>query len=174
MSRNIINFRISPEVERKLEQLKKEGCITNVSAFMNALILDYGRPSDTERYIRTIPDDVLSVYKDSPFGLEQIIKIDSRPFCDLSIKRHAEIKRIIEENGMHYFYFPISDKDLYMAIIACNKEEASIKFQRYYVWNSQDNQYVRTSLPLPQYRYDIIRKNIIIIENEASHGYTDK
>lgn len=160
---NIINFRATPEARQKLEQLKQEQGIRNVSAFINGLIVDYQNRDDGHTLVRTIPDEAVTIYGNKAIGLLQSVKLSSKPFCDLNIRKHAEAKSVIEANGMGYYYFHIHD-DLYMAIIACNQEEASIQFQRYYTYDREGNKYVRTSLPLPQYRYDAVDKNVIIIE----------
>lgn len=166
---NIRSFRITPESERILERLKQEKKISNTSEFINQLICAYIKPQPTPRDVsdvlvsmRTIPEKAVSAYL-SGGSIEENIRLNSIPFCHMNIKRHSEAKKIIEQNGMGYFYFPVND-DMSMAIIACNREEASIQFQQYYLYNNESRQYVRTSAPLPQYRFDPNNKNIIIIE----------
>lgn len=160
---NNINFRITPENMEKLEYLKQQQEIQNISAFMNRLILEYKDLSRDHVSIRTIPEEGLQIYRNPKTGLEESVRLYSKSFSQLSIKKHAEARKVIEDNGMGYFYFPIN-KDLSMAIIACNKEEASILFQRYFIYDKASKEYVRTGLSLPQYRYDLNDKNIIIIE----------
>ena len=159
---NIVNFRLSPESEQKLEALKKDKHIVNVSAFMNELILSYQESKTMVQSVRSIPEEGIEIYK-GKIELTDSVKLYTRPISELNVRRHAEIQAVLEKNGMGYFYFKINN-DLSMAIIACNREEASILFQRYYIYDKQQKEYVRTSVPLPQYRYDVVDKNIIIIE----------
>lgn len=162
---NIINFRITPEAKEKLQAIKNLKKTTNVSSIINGLLIDYKENTSSHNHvsIRTIPEVNLEIYTSDKIDIEQSVRLYSRSFSELSIKRHAEIKSILEKNGMGYFYFPINE-ELYVAIIACNKEEASIQFQKYYIYDKEEKRYIRTLLPLPQYRYDPTDKNIIIIE----------
>ena len=166
MAKEIISFRISEDAFNKIKQLKKEKKISSTAEYLNGLIIqDAGSISSikNKKEIRVIPEEGINCYIDFNYGVEEKIKISSMLFCNMSIERHAEARKIIEENGLEYFYFPVA-KDMSMAIIAANKEEASIQFQRYYTMDKDTGQYERTSVSLPQYRYDPINKNVIIFE----------
>ena len=65
---------------------------------------------------------------------------------------------------MDYYRFKI-DEDNYISIIAVNREEASVEFSRYYM-KAENKEYVRTSVPLPVYRFDVKNKVVIIIASE--------
>ena len=65
---------------------------------------------------------------------------------------------------MDYYRFKI-DEDNYISIIAVSREEASVEFSRYYM-KSENKEYVRTSVPLPVYRFDVKNKVVIIIASE--------
>lgn len=164
MAKEIISFRISEDAFNKIEQLKKEKKISSTAEYLNGLIMqDTGPTSNLKKEVRVIPEQGINCYIGFDFDIVTKIKISSTLFCNMSIKRHAEARKIIEQNGLGYFYFPVA-KDMSMAIIAANKEEASIQFQRYYTMDKETGEYERTSVSLPQYRYDPINKNVIIFE----------
>lgn len=162
MPKEIISFRISEDAFNKIERLKKEKKISSTAEYLNGLIMNDTSPAsnDNKILIRVIPEESINDYSVDM----RSIKRYSMPFCNLNIRRHAEARKIIEQNGLAYFYFPITN-DMSMAIIAANREEASIQFQRYYIIDNKTGQYERTSVPLPQYRYDISKKNVIILES---------
>lgn len=166
MAKEIISFRISEDAFNKIEQLKKEKRISSTAEYLNGLIMQDTGPASSiknKKEVRVIPEQGINCYIGFDFDIVTKIKISSTLFCNMSIKRHAEARKIIEQNGLGYFYFPVA-KDMSMAIIAANKEEASIQFQRYYTMDKETDEYERTSVSLPQYRYDPINKNVIIFE----------
>lgn len=167
MAKEIISFRITPEAAACLDKLKETLKQTSTE-ILNSLITSNRNENTNSKQIqvfRTIPEDSLDDYLSSKLDPMTKAKMSSVPFCSMSIKRHAEAKCILEKEGFHYFYFPV-EKELYMSIIAVNKEEASMQFQKFYTYDKEAKSYVRTSCPLPQYRYDIKHKNIIIFEYE--------
>lgn len=161
---NIITFRASQEALSIIEKLKAEKKVTNVSEFINERICSYREHAAYEQPVtRFIPAEGIDNYMESHLGLDEAVRQYSQPFSRLSISKHAEIKSIIEENGLGYYYFKV-DEDCSLSIIAANKEEASMQFAEYFTYSKTDKRYVRTMKPLPQYRYDVKTKTIIIIE----------
>ena len=172
MAKDIYSFRISPEAKQRLEQLKADGVINNPPDFINSIIMSYNGKADgcnASPVIRVVPEEGMECYKAKDgYDTMDIVKFNSIPFCSMNIKRHAEARKIIASGGMDYFYFPV-DKEMCisMAIIAASIEEASILFQKYYTYDRESGRYVRTAYPLPQYRYDPTRKNVIIVEYDV-------
>lgn len=165
MAKEIVSFRITPEASARLEKLKEQLKQTSTEV-LNAIIMSNGvdNSNNEKPRLRTIPEDALKDYFREPDILDYI-KTHSLPFCGISIKRHAEARKIIQNEGMDYFYFSVDD-DMSMAIIAANKEEASMQFQKYYSYDKEAGRYVRTSHLLPQYRYDPSNTTVIILEYE--------
>ncbi len=166
---NIITFRATQETLELFSKLKSEGKMSNTSEFINERLLSYNK--DTSAYtcvIRTIPEDLYPLYKQDPLHKQDpllVVKLHSRPISELSVKRLAEIRNLIDAEGLQYHYFKI-DSDNTVSFIAANREEASRQFQEYFIWNEQEKRYLRTLRPLPQYRYDSMHNAIIIIQFE--------
>lgn len=157
---DIINLRPTPETAPIIEHHKSEG--TNISRWINDLIIGAGNHTNgTSRMIYTIPEDGINLYDSTKLTIDQMISLNSVPFSRLSVARYKEANDIIRNAGMDYHHFKIDD-DNNIAIIAVNREEAYLEFSRYYI-KSGNEEYVRTSVPLPVYRFDVKNKVVIMI-----------
>lgn len=159
----IINFRPTPDVAQMIESQKAKG--VNISRWINNLLIGADKQADSlNLQIYTIPEDGINLYDSTKLAIDQMISLHSLPFSRLSISRYREANDIIKQASMDYYRFKI-DEDNYISIIAVNREEASVEFSRYYM-KSENKEYVRTSVPLPVYRFDVKNKVVIIIASE--------
>lgn len=158
----IVNFRPTAEAALIIARQKEEG--TNVSRWINNLITGKGNEEKSgSMSIYTLPENGIDLYDSRKMDTLQMVTLHSVPFSRLSIKRHKEARGVIESCGMEYHYFRV-DADNYISIIAVNREEASMEFARYYA--KVEGEYVRTSVPLPSYRFDVENKVVIIIASD--------
>lgn len=166
MAKDIIfNFRPTPEAKSIIEAFLDEGY--NKSQFINEAIINYNHSKTVEKYTAvysTIPEGSISMYG-GKLGIEANIKLYTRPLYDLSLKKLKEAIEIIKTNGLDYFRFQIDDETSVSLISSC-EEEARIKLQQYFFYDKDKKTYYRTSRPLPQIRYDLKDKNVIVINYE--------
>lgn len=152
---NIVTFRITPQAAEKIDRLKAEKKIASTSEYINQLICcEVQTPCDMESRIRFIP---------CPEKPDKSLLATGIPLCELSLVKYSEAMKVIENSGMGYFTFTV-DNDIRMTIIACNKDEASMQFIKYWVYSEEQKRYLRTGKPLPRYLYNTKAKTVIIVE----------
>ena len=156
----VITFRPAPETQDILARVKAEG--GNISKFLNNLILSKGNGRSVSWLFSFFPEDNNAALRQ--MGRENILTYTA-PIGILSARRYKEFVGVLKQEGMDYFYFRIDD-DHTIGIVAANREEASIQFAQYYTYDRQTKEYDRTSIPLPQVRYHIASRTVVIITSE--------
>lgn len=152
----IITFRPTPEASEVLDRVKEEGA--NVSKYINELITQTS--SETGRKHMQI----ISCYPDHAYTKTSVMQ-ETVPISRLSARRYKEFFDVLHEQGLSYFYFKVSDQLTFGIISTCH-EEASIEFARYYAYDKKDDTFSRTSVPLPQIRYDVANRIAVVITTE--------
>ena len=158
----IITFRPTPEAAEALDRVREEGA--NVSKYINELITQTGSQSYRE-YIQVISCYPCR-YPEIVYTPENIV-YNTTPISRLSARKYREFFDVLTEQGLSYFYFKVSDQHTFGVISTCH-EEASIEFGRYYTYDKKDGTYNRTSIPLPQVRYDTENHIAVVITSELS------
>lgn len=166
----IITFRPTPEASEVLNRIKAEG--GNISKYLNEL-LSPSTPKDMKAY------SYLYSYYPEPmkgskwFSEERWMTASDAailytvPIGTLNARRYKEFRDVLEHEGMQYHYFRIDDNHTF-GIVAPNREEASIEFAKYYSYDNKAKTYDRTSLPLPQVRYDVSTHTVVVITTERN------
>ena len=156
----VITFRPTADAQEILARVKSEG--GNISKFLNNLILSKGNGRNVSWLFSYFPED--NNAKLQQMGRDNILMYTA-PIGTLSARRYKEFVGVLKREGMDYFYFRIDD-DHTIGIVAANREEASIQFAQYYTYDRQTKEYDRTSIPLPQVRYHIASRTVVIITSE--------
>lgn len=156
----VITFRPTADAQEILARVKSEG--GNISKFLNNLILSKGNGRNVSWLFSYFPED--NNAKLQQMGRDNILMYTA-PIGTLSARRYKEFVGVLKQEGMDYFYFRIDD-DHTIGIVAANREEASIQFAQYYTYDRQTKEYDRTSIPLPQVRYHIASRTVVIITSE--------
>ena len=156
----VITFRPTADAQEILARVKSEG--GNISKFLNNLILSKGNGRNVSWLFSYFPED--NNTKLQLMGRDSIL-MHTAPIGILSARRYKEFVGVLHREGMDYFYFRIDD-DHTIGIVAANREEASIQFAQYYTYDRQTKEYDRTSIPLPQVRYHIASRTVVIITSE--------
>lgn len=163
----IITFRPTPEVQEILSRAKEEGA--NISKYINNLITSSfsgdGSAHCTQFlfYAEGLKDEMPESYIKIP--VEQAVAAYSVPVGCLCMRRYKEFREVIQSNGMQQHFFKI-DADNSFCIISTSREEASAEFGKYFIRDPKTKEYSRTMLPLPQIRYDIKNRIVIIVRKE--------
>ena len=156
----VITFRPTADAQEILARVKSEG--GNISKFLNNLILSKGSGKNVSWLFSYFPEDNNTELQQ--MGRDNIL-MHTAPIGTLSARRYKEFVGVLHREEMDYFYFRIDD-DHTIGIVAANREEASIQFAQYYTYDRQTKEYDRTSIPLPQVRYHIASRTVVIITSE--------
>lgn len=161
----ITTFRPTPEVQEILARVKEEG--TNVSKYINNLIVSAvsGGNDHYSTLFCFYPENISYPEDYIKLPLRQAVAIYTLPVSSLSVRRYREFKDVLRECGMDQYYFRI-DADNVFGIISCSQEEASVEFGRYFMRDPDTKEYVRTMLPLPQIRYDVKNRTVVVVRKE--------
>lgn len=163
----IITFRPTPEVEEILSRVKEEG--GNVSKYVNQTIMQSseGKSSYTTLF-SFYPEESRDMYynpEETGLALSQAVSTHSVPIGTLSARRYSDFKIALRNCGMDLYHFKLN-ADNGFNIIAVSREEATVELGRYFIRDPKTKEYTRTMLPLPQIRYDIAYKTVIVVRKE--------
>lgn len=161
--KEIITFRPTPEVQEILSRAKEEG--SNVSKYINTLILT-AASGDKAQYCTAF-----SFYPEwteeepMPEAYIRLLNVCSTSVGSLPTRRYKEFMDVLRENGMDRYYFRL-DADNVFCIISSSHEEAAVEFAKYFIRDPKTKEYSRTTLPLPQIRYDVQNRKVIVVRKE--------
>ena len=158
----VITFRPTADAQEILARVKAEG--GNISKFINSLVLSgkEGNRGNLSCLFTFYPED--NDVKLQQMGREGILG-STAPIGVLPARRYKEFISVLKGEGMDYFYFRIDD-DHTIGIVATNREEASIELAKYYTYDKKTKEYDRTSTPLPQIRYCVSSRTVVMITCE--------
>ena len=151
----VITFRPTPEAQELLDRVRDEG--TNVSKYINSM-LTQGKAEGGEY------TQIVSCYPEHQYPGMSVVQ-NTVPISRLSAHKYREFLDTLYSQQLKYYYFKVSEQHTFGIIATCH-EEASIEFARYYVLDKNDGSYSRTSVPLPQVRYDAANRVAVVITTE--------
>lgn len=161
----IITFRPTPEVSEVLERIKAEG--GNISRYINEQLSAPASKQENKYYYQYCfypepqPHHIWSNAKSLPVAVAlQTVRIGA-----LNLRKYKEFRDVLKSEGMDYFYFNV-DAGQTVGIVATCNEEAAIEFSKYYHYDTKTKTYGRTSIPLPQVRYDRQNRIVVVITAE--------
>lgn len=161
----IITFRPTPEVSEVLEKVKAEG--GNISRFINEQLSAPASKQENEYYYQYnfYPEpEQYDIWRKSN-ELSVAVSLNTVRIGALNLRTYKEFREVLKSEGMEYYYFNV-DAGQTVGIVATCNEEAAIEFSKYYHYDTKTKTYGRTSIPLPQVRYDKQNRIAVVITAE--------
>lgn len=160
----IITFRPSPEVSEILERVKMEG--GNISRYINEKLAANASSQDNAYFYQYCfyPEPQEMIWNNGmPFA--DAVALNTVRIGALNLRKYKEFREVLKSEGMDYYYFNVDGGQTVGIVATCN-EEAAIEFSKYYHYDTKTKTYGRTSIPLPQVRYDKDNRIAVVITAE--------
>lgn len=160
----IITFRPTPEVTEILERIKAEG--GNISRYINEQLSAPASKQDNAYIYRycLYPEPQKMIWHNG-LTINDAVALYTVRIGALNLRKYKEFRDVLKSEGMDYYYFNV-DAGQTVGIVATCNEEAAIEFSKYYHYDTKTKTYGRTSIPLPQVRYDKDNRIAVVITAE--------